>query len=83
MPWWRDNRQSVSLQQTINICRLRRKEYLPDYIASSESIATNVFTNAARICKIMSCLRNHRFVNIKEGIGYIHDSKGQSKRIFI
>lgn len=49
--------------------------YLPDDMASSESIATNVCTNAARIRKIMSCLHNHRFVKTKEGVGggYILD----------
>jgi DNA-binding IscR family transcriptional regulator len=48
-------------------------------MASSESIATNVCTNSARIRKIMSCLRNHGFVRTKEGIGggYILDCNSQ------
>lgn len=49
--------------------------YLPDHMASSEVIATNVCTNAARIRKIMSSLRNNKFVKTKEGVGggYILD----------
>ncbi|MDQ0201650.1 RrF2 family transcriptional regulator [Neobacillus ginsengisoli] len=53
--------------------------YLPDHMACSGSIAANVCTNAARIRKIMSCLRNHGFVKTKEGIGggYILDCNPQ------
>lgn len=60
---------------TIAVHSLVYLSYIPDHMASSYSIATNVCTNAARIRKIMSCLRNHRFVKTKEGIGggYILD----------
>lgn len=60
---------------TIAVHSLVYLAYLPDHMASSESISTNVCTNAARIRKIMSCLRNHGFVKTKEGIGggYILD----------
>jgi Rrf2 family protein len=54
---------------TIAVHSLVYLAYLPDHMACSESIATNVCTNAARIRKIMSCLRNHGFVKTKEGIG--------------
>lgn len=53
--------------------------YLPDHMACSGSIAVNVCTNAARIRKIMSCLRSQGFVKTKEGIGggYILDCNPQ------
>ncbi|WP_144548329.1 Rrf2 family transcriptional regulator [Bacillus sp. X1(2014)] len=64
---------------TIAVHSLVYLAYLPDHMASSESIAANVCTNAARIRKIMSCLRNHGFVRTKEGIGggYILDCNSQ------
>lgn len=43
--------------------------YLPEHMASSETIARNVATNPTRIRKIMSTLRKHSFVKTKEGIG--------------
>jgi len=69
----------VNSDFTIAVHSLVYLAYLPDHMASSESIATNVCTNAARIRKIMSCLRNHGFVKTKEGIGggYILDCNSQ------
>lgn len=54
---------------TIAVHSLVYLAYLPDRMASSESIASNVSTNPARIRKIMSCLRKRGFVQTKEGIG--------------
>jgi Rrf2 family protein len=59
----------VNSDFTIAVHSLVYLAYLPDHMARSESIATNVCTNAARIRKIMSCLRNHGFVKTKEGVG--------------
>lgn len=54
---------------TIAVHSLVYLSFLPDHMASSESIAKNVSTNPARIRKIMSCLRKKGFVRTKEGIG--------------
>jgi Rrf2 family protein len=54
---------------TIAVHSLVFLAYLPDHMASSETISKNVSTNPARIRKIMSCLRKHGFVKTKEGIG--------------
>lgn len=54
---------------TIAVHSLVFLAYLPDHMASSESIANNVSTNPARIRKIMSCLRKGGFVKTKEGVG--------------
>ncbi|KHF41577.1 Rrf2 family transcriptional regulator [Halalkalibacter okhensis] len=54
---------------TIAVHSLVFLAYLPDHMASSQLIAKNVSTNPARIRKIMSCLRNHGFVQTKEGTG--------------
>lgn len=54
---------------TIAVHSLVYLAYLPDHMASSDTIAKNVCTNAARIRKMMSNLRNHGFVKTKEGIG--------------
>lgn len=64
---------------TIAVHSLVYLAYLPDHMASSEHIASNVCTNSARIRKIMSCLRNRGFVKTKEGIGggYILDCNPQ------
>ncbi|TNJ64607.1 Rrf2 family transcriptional regulator [Paenibacillus hemerocallicola] len=43
--------------------------YLPEHMASSETIARNVSTNPTRIRKIMSFLREQGFVKTKEGVG--------------
>lgn len=54
---------------TIAVHSLVFLAYLPEHMASSEQIASNVCTHPARIRKIMSCLRKHGFVKTKEGIG--------------
>lgn len=54
---------------TIAVHSLALLAYLPDRMASSELIASNVSTNPARIRKIMSCLRKRGFIQTKEGIG--------------
>ncbi|WP_134701938.1 Rrf2 family transcriptional regulator [Ammoniphilus sp. YIM 78166] len=54
---------------TIAVHSLVFLAYLPDHMASSESIANNVSTNPARIRKVMSCLRKGGFVKTKEGVG--------------
>ncbi|WEK56411.1 MAG: Rrf2 family transcriptional regulator [Candidatus Cohnella colombiensis] len=41
----------------------------PEGMASSEEIASNVCTNAARIRKVMSCLRKGGYVETREGSG--------------
>ncbi|PLT34490.1 Rrf2 family transcriptional regulator [Bacillus sp. V5-8f] len=60
---------------TIAVHSLILLAYLPDHMASSETIAKNVSTNPARIRKIMGCLRKNGLVKTKEGIGggYILD----------
>ncbi|MEV5026544.1 Rrf2 family transcriptional regulator [Paenibacillus sp. LPE1-1-1.1] len=60
---------------TVAVHSLVLLAYLPDHMASSETIARNVSTNPTRIRKIMSTLRKHGFVKTKEGIGggYILD----------
>lgn len=42
---------------------------LPDHMATSEEIATNVSTHSARIRKVMGFLRKAGYVTTKEGIG--------------
>jgi len=59
----------VNSDFTIAVHSLVYLAYLPDHMASSDSIAKNVCTNAARIRKIMSHLRKNGFVKTKEGIG--------------
>ncbi|WP_057913550.1 RrF2 family transcriptional regulator [Peribacillus muralis] len=54
---------------TIAVHSLVYLAYLPDRMASSESIAENVCTNSARIRKMMSSLRNKGYVKTKEGVG--------------
>lgn len=54
---------------TIAVHSLVYLAYLPDHMASSESIAANVSTNPVRIRKMMSCLHKKGFVKTKEGIG--------------
>lgn len=54
---------------TIAVHSLVYLAYLPDHMASSETIAKNVSTNPARIRKIMGCLRKNGLVKTKEGIG--------------
>lgn len=54
---------------TVAVHSLVLLAYLPDHMASSETIARNVSTNPTRIRKIMSSLRKHGFVKTKEGIG--------------
>lgn len=54
---------------TVAVHSLVLLAYLPDHMASSETIARNVSTNPTRIRKIMSTLRKHGFVKTKEGIG--------------
>lgn len=41
----------------------------PDRMATSEVIAHNVNTHPSRLRKVMSCLRKHRYIATKEGIG--------------
>lgn len=59
----------VNSEFTVAVHSLVYLAYLPDHMASSQTIANNVSTHSARVRKIMSCLRNHGFVITKEGIG--------------
>jgi Rrf2 family protein len=59
----------VKSEFTIAVHSLVYLAYLPDHMASSDAIAKNVCTNAARIRKIMSCLRKAGLVTTKEGLG--------------
>jgi Rrf2 family protein len=61
--------KTLNSEFTIAVHSLVYLAYLPDHMASSETIAKNVSTNAARIRKIMSCLRNDGYIKTKEGIG--------------
>lgn len=54
---------------TVAVHSLVLLAYLPEHMASSDTIARNVATNPTRIRKIMSALRKHGFVSTKEGIG--------------
>lgn len=54
---------------TIAVHSLVYLAYLPEHMASSDTIAKNVCTNPARIRKIMSSLRKNGYVKTKEGIG--------------
>lgn len=54
---------------TVAVHSLVLLAYLPEHMASSETIARNVSTNPTRIRKIMSFLREHGLVKTKEGIG--------------
>ncbi|MBD2869412.1 Rrf2 family transcriptional regulator [Paenibacillus arenilitoris] len=54
---------------TVAVHSLVLLAYLPDHMASSETIARNVTTNPTRIRKIMSTLRKSGYVRTKEGIG--------------
>lgn len=67
--------RKVNSDFTIAVHSLVYLAYLPDHMASSESIAENVCTNSARIRKMMSSLRKKGFVKTKEGVGggYILD----------
>ncbi|GAA3409393.1 RrF2 family transcriptional regulator [Paenibacillus hodogayensis] len=59
----------MNSDMTVAIHSLVFLAYLPEHMASSESIASSVSTNPTRVRKIMSCLRAHGFVRTKEGIG--------------
>jgi len=52
---------------TIAVHSLVLLAYLPERMASSETIAENVQTNPARIRKVMSVLRKSGFVETREG----------------
>ena len=52
---------------TIAVHSLVLLAYLPDRMASSETIAENVQTNPARIRKVMGVLRKSGFVETREG----------------
>ncbi|MCA0758207.1 Rrf2 family transcriptional regulator [Paenibacillus sp. N4] len=60
---------------TVAVHSLVLLAYLPEHMASSETIARNVDTNPTRIRKIMSILKKNGYVKTKEGIGggYILD----------
>jgi Rrf2 family protein len=70
---------TVNSEFTIAVHSLVYLAYLPEHMASSDTIAANVSTNPARIRKIMSCLRKKGLVKTKEGIGggYILDCNPQ------
>ena len=53
---------------TIAVHSLVLLAYLPERMASSETIAENVQTNPARIRKVMSVLRKSGFVETREGV---------------
>jgi Rrf2 family protein len=52
---------------TIAVHSLVYLAYLPDRMASSESIAENVQTNSARVRKVMGVLRKSGYVETREG----------------
>ncbi|MBD2845911.1 Rrf2 family transcriptional regulator [Paenibacillus sp. IB182496] len=52
---------------TIAVHSLVFLAYLPERMASSETIADNVCTHAARVRKIMGCLRRAGIVETREG----------------
>ena len=52
---------------TIAVHSLVYLAYLPERMASSESIADNVQTNSARVRKVMGVLRKSGFVETREG----------------
>jgi Rrf2 family protein len=52
---------------TIAVHSLVYLAYLPDRMASSESIAENVQTNSARVRKVMGALRKSGYVETREG----------------
>ena len=52
---------------TIAVYSLVYLAYLPDRMASSESIAENVQTNSARVRKVMGVLRKSGYVETREG----------------
>ncbi|SEG33745.1 Rrf2 family transcriptional regulator [Paenibacillus sp. UNC499MF] len=54
---------------TIAVHSLVLLAHLPEHMASSDDIASNVCTHSARIRKIMGCLRKAGFVRTKEGCG--------------
>ncbi|MBD0381687.1 RrF2 family transcriptional regulator [Paenibacillus sedimenti] len=54
---------------TIAVHSLVFLAHLPDHMATSEEIATNVSTHSARIRKVMGFLRKAGYVSTKEGIG--------------
>ncbi|WP_127531940.1 RrF2 family transcriptional regulator [Paenibacillus kobensis] len=54
---------------TIAVHSLVYLAYLPDGMASSEAIADNVGTHAARVRKVMSVLRKSGYVATREGAG--------------
>ncbi len=54
---------------TVAVHSLVLLAYLPEHMASSETIARNVDTNPTRIRKIMSILKKNGYVTTKEGIG--------------
>lgn len=52
---------------TIAVHSLVYLAYLPERMASSESIAENVQTNSARVRKVMGVLRKSGYVETREG----------------
>jgi len=42
---------------------------LPDRMATSETIATNICTHPARVRKVLALLRKHQYITAKEGAG--------------
>lgn len=54
---------------TIAVHSLVYLAYLPEKMASSETIADNVGTHSARVRKVMSGLRRGGFVETREGAG--------------
>ncbi|ALS25964.1 Rrf2 family transcriptional regulator [Paenibacillus cisolokensis] len=54
---------------TIAVHSLVLLAYLPERMATSETIAVNVGTHPARVRKVMSCLRRGGYVDTREGSG--------------
>jgi Rrf2 family protein len=42
---------------------------LPDRMATSEKIATNICTHPTRVRKVLALLRKHKYITAKEGAG--------------
>lgn len=59
----------MNSQFTIAVHSLVYLAHVPDHMASSDQIASNVCTHAARIRKVMGTLRRAGYVDTKEGIG--------------
>lgn len=59
---------NLNSEFTIAVHSLVLLASLPERMASSEEIAVNVQTNAARVRKVLGCLRKSGYVDTREGM---------------